>query len=110
MEAHTDGSNPSRSTSLFGAATILIEDQASDTQLVQDLVAEGLSVVRGIKPADDKIMRLHAQTATIENGFVASGSLLPVAAPTAARARGWRIRGILRSRSIVIGASSSSSS
>jgi hypothetical protein len=29
-----------------------------------------LSVVRGIKPADDKIMRLHAQTATIENGFV----------------------------------------
>jgi len=28
---------------------------------------------------------------------------LPVAAPTAARARGWRIRSILRSRSIVIG-------
>jgi predicted phage terminase large subunit-like protein len=62
---------------LFGAATILIEDKASGTQLVQDLVAEGLSVVRGIKPADDKIMRLHAQTATIENGFVH----LPTSAP-----------------------------
>ena len=44
---------------------------------VQVLVAEGLSVVRGIKPADDKIMRLHAQTATIENGFVH----LPTSAP-----------------------------
>jgi hypothetical protein len=44
---------------LFGGTTILIEDKASGTQLVQDLVAEGLSVVRGIKPADDKI---HAST------------------------------------------------
>jgi hypothetical protein len=101
MEIHTDGSNPSLSTSLFGAATILIEDQASGTSKIS--WRKGCPVVRGIKPADDKIMPLHAQTATIENGFVASGSLLPVAAPTAARARGWRIRSILRSRSIVIG-------
>ncbi len=46
-------------------------------QIILFGVAEGLSVVRGIKPADDKIMRLHAQTATIENGFVH----LPTSAP-----------------------------
>ena len=29
-----------------------------------------MSRVKGVKPDGDKIMRLHAQTATIENGFV----------------------------------------
>jgi hypothetical protein len=62
---------------LFGASTILIEDKASGTQLVQDLIEEGLSAVRAVKPDGDKIMRLHAQTATIENGFVH----LPTSAP-----------------------------
>jgi predicted phage terminase large subunit-like protein len=62
---------------LFNAATVLIEDKASGTQLIQDLVEEGLSCVRGVKPDGDKIMRLHAQTATIENGFVH----LPTSAP-----------------------------
>ena len=49
---------------------ILIEDKASGTQLIQDLIEAGLSRVTRYKPDGDKIMRLHAQTATIENGFV----------------------------------------
>jgi predicted phage terminase large subunit-like protein len=49
---------------------ILIEDKASGTQLIQDLLASGLSKVTRFQPDGDKIMRLHAQTATIENGFV----------------------------------------
>ena len=62
---------------LFGASTVLIEDKASGTQLIQELVEEGLSGVRAMKSEGDKIMRLHAQTATIENGFVH----LPASAP-----------------------------
>lgn len=59
------------------ATVILIEDKASGIQLIQELVHEGLSNVTGFKPAGDKTMRLHAQTATIENGFV----FLPTEAP-----------------------------
>ena len=62
---------------VHGATVILIEDKASGTQLIQDLVYEGLSIVKGVTPSGDKIMRLHAQTATIENGFV----FLPDTAP-----------------------------
>ncbi|MEQ1867964.1 MAG: phage terminase large subunit, partial [Micropepsaceae bacterium] len=39
-------------------------------QLIQELLVDGLHSVKGIEPAGDKVMRLHAQTATIENGFV----------------------------------------
>jgi predicted phage terminase large subunit-like protein len=56
---------------------VLIEDRASGTQLIQDLRAEGLHAVTSYQPQADKIMRMHAQTATIENGFVH----LPEAAP-----------------------------
>jgi predicted phage terminase large subunit-like protein len=55
---------------LFSPTTILIEDKASGTQLIQDLIDAGLSRVTRYKPDGDKIMRLHSQTATIENGFV----------------------------------------
>jgi predicted phage terminase large subunit-like protein len=55
---------------LFNPTVILIEDKASGTQLIQDLIDAGLSRVTRYKPDGDKIMRLHAQTATIENGFV----------------------------------------
>lgn len=48
----------------------MIEDKASATQLIQQLVEAGLSKVTRYAPDTDKIMRLHAQTATIENGFV----------------------------------------
>jgi Terminase RNaseH-like domain len=55
---------------LFNPSVIVIEDKASGTQLIQQLVEAGLSKVTRYKPDGNKIMRLHAQTATIENGFV----------------------------------------
>jgi predicted phage terminase large subunit-like protein len=54
----------------FDASVVLIEDKASGTQLIQQLVAEGLHAVTRYQPQSDKIMRMHAQTAMIENGFV----------------------------------------
>jgi predicted phage terminase large subunit-like protein len=61
-------------------AVVLIEDKASGTQLIQELIADGLYAVSRYQPQADKVMRLHAQTAMIENGFVH----LPD------NARGWR--------------------
>ena len=55
---------------LFNPTAILIEDKASGTQLIQELIEGGLSRVSRYAPDGDKVMRLHAQTATIENGFV----------------------------------------
>ena len=52
------------------ATVILIEDRASGTPLLQELQAEGLSAVTAIQPVGDKVMRLHAQTAVIEQGRV----------------------------------------
>src|SRR5947208_278632 len=54
----------------FGANVVLIEDKASGTQLIQELIADGCYVVTRYQPTTDKIMRLHAQTGMIENGFV----------------------------------------
>jgi predicted phage terminase large subunit-like protein len=54
----------------FNPAVVLIEDKASGTQLIQELIAEGLHTVTRYRPQSDKIMRMHAQTAMIENGFV----------------------------------------
>jgi hypothetical protein len=56
---------------------VLIEDKASGTQLIQELIAEGLYAVTRYQPQSDKVKRMHAQTAMIENGFVH----LPEAAP-----------------------------
>jgi len=55
---------------LFNATEVLIEDKASGTQLIQELIADGCYGVARYQPMMDKIMRLHAQTAMIENGFV----------------------------------------
>jgi predicted phage terminase large subunit-like protein len=54
------------------ARTIVIEDKASGTQLIQDLKSEFLNGVTEYKPptGTDKIMRLHSQTAMFENGRV----------------------------------------
>ena len=52
-----------------GASVVLIEEWASGTQLIQELLNEGLWRYPR-DPEADKTMRLHAQTATIENGFV----------------------------------------
>ena len=55
---------------LFNATEVLIEDKASGTQLIQELIADGCHGVTRYQPTGDKTMRLHAQTAVIENGFV----------------------------------------
>ena len=52
------------------ASVVLIEDRASGTQLIQELRSEGLSHVTAYSPEGDKVMRLNAQAAMIENGFV----------------------------------------
>src|SRR6516164_1720966 len=54
----------------FAASVVLIEDKASGTQLIQELIDYGLHAVTRYQPQSDKIMRMHAQTAMIENGFV----------------------------------------
>ena len=55
---------------LFDANVVLIEDKASGTQLIQELIADGCHGVTRYQPDCEKITRLHAQTAMIENGFV----------------------------------------
>jgi predicted phage terminase large subunit-like protein len=54
----------------FEADVVLIEDKASGTQLIQELIADGCHGIACYQPDCEKIMRLHAQTAMIENGFV----------------------------------------
>jgi predicted phage terminase large subunit-like protein len=54
----------------FEPSVVLIEDKASGTQLIQELIEEGLHAVTRYQPQTDKVMRMHAQTAMIENGFV----------------------------------------
>ena len=61
----------------YKPSTILIEDKASGSQLIQDLREGGLSRVASFAPDGDKVMRLHGQSAVIENGFVH----LPTEAP-----------------------------
>ena len=56
--------------SLFGATVVLIEDKASGTQLIQELITEGRYGAARYQPTGDKTMRLNAQTAVIESGFV----------------------------------------
>jgi predicted phage terminase large subunit-like protein len=55
------------------ARTILIEDSASGTALIQSIKAdriEGFPRPIGVTAQGDKVMRLHAHTATIEAGHV----------------------------------------
>jgi predicted phage terminase large subunit-like protein len=54
----------------FNPQTILIEDRASGTQLIQELVSEGIHAIKKYEPTMDKIMRMDSVTSTIENGFV----------------------------------------
>jgi predicted phage terminase large subunit-like protein len=53
----------------FSPATILIEDRASGTQLIQELVSEGVHAIQKYEPTTDKITRMNTVTSTIENGF-----------------------------------------
>ncbi len=61
----------------FAADVILVEDRASGTQLFQELIAAGCAHATRVSPQGDKVMRMHAESPTIENGFV----LLPEKAP-----------------------------
>jgi predicted phage terminase large subunit-like protein len=54
----------------FNPQIILIEDKASGTQLIQELIGEGMHAIKKYEPTMDKIMRMHSVTSTIENGFV----------------------------------------
>jgi predicted phage terminase large subunit-like protein len=54
----------------FRPQTILIEDKASGTQLIQELIDDGVHLIKKYEPTMDKIMRMHSITSTIENGFV----------------------------------------
>ena len=54
----------------FEAKVWLIADKAFGTQLIQELIEQALHAVTRYQPQADKIMRMHAQTAMIENGFV----------------------------------------
>ena len=54
----------------FDPQTILIEDKASGTQLIQELVSEGMHAIKRYAPTMDKIMRMNLVTNMIENGFV----------------------------------------
>jgi predicted phage terminase large subunit-like protein len=62
---------------LYSADVVLIEDRASGTQLLQEARRDGMHAATAYKPDSDKVMRMHAQTAIIENGFVH----LPTEAP-----------------------------
>jgi predicted phage terminase large subunit-like protein len=56
---------------LYRAKIVLIEDKASGSSLIQELRAEHFSLVQAAPAMDgDKVMRLRAQTAKIEGGFV----------------------------------------
>jgi predicted phage terminase large subunit-like protein len=58
-------------SALWNPDIVLVEDKASGTQLIQELRADGFSRVQAAPSLDgDKIMRLRAQTAKIEGGFV----------------------------------------
>jgi predicted phage terminase large subunit-like protein len=56
---------------LHRANIVLVEDKASGSFLIQELRAEHFSIVQAAPALDgDKVMRLRAQTAKIEGGFV----------------------------------------
>jgi predicted phage terminase large subunit-like protein len=62
----------------FSAHTVLIEDKASGSSLIQELRSERYSMIQAAPNLDgDKVMRLRAQTAKFEGRFV----LLPKEAP-----------------------------
>ncbi|HVY88322.1 MAG TPA: phage terminase large subunit [Hyphomonadaceae bacterium] len=55
---------------MFDAVAVLIENQASGKQLLQELPRDGFTIALGVDPDGDKQMRMASQTAIIANGFV----------------------------------------
>lgn len=54
----------------FNASAILTEDKSAGTQLIQELVGEGVHAIKRYVPTMDKTIRMHSVSSTIENGFV----------------------------------------
>ena len=54
----------------FHPANILIEDKASGTQLIQELIRDNVYSVTRYEPTMEKVIRLHSITTPIETGFV----------------------------------------
>jgi predicted phage terminase large subunit-like protein len=54
----------------FHPANILIEDKASGTQLIQELMRDNVYSVTPYEPTMEKVIRLHSITIPIRNGFV----------------------------------------
>jgi len=54
----------------FHPANILIEDKASGTQLIQELMRDNVYSVTRYEPTMEKVMRLHSITSAIKNRFV----------------------------------------
>jgi predicted phage terminase large subunit-like protein len=54
----------------WAATQVLIEDQASGIQLIQEVKFEGIGQVIGIKPEGDKASRLQGISNFVENGSV----------------------------------------
>lgn len=54
----------------YRAGVVLVEDAASGIQLLQELRRDGFARVTPVKPLGDKVMRMAAQTPTIEAGRV----------------------------------------
>lgn len=44
----------------FAASVVLIEVNASGSQLIQELAAEGLHAVTRYQPQSDEVIRMHA--------------------------------------------------
>jgi predicted phage terminase large subunit-like protein len=55
---------------MFSANTVIVEDQSSGTALIQQLKHEGFTKIEGRKPTKAKPMRMAAEAAQIEAGFV----------------------------------------
>jgi predicted phage terminase large subunit-like protein len=55
---------------LHGANEVLMENSASGIQLIQSLNADRFYQAKAITPLGDKVLRMRAQTAMIEAGFV----------------------------------------
>ena len=59
-----------RQAEIYNPHSVVIEDKASGTQLLQDLKHEGFTRATAHESTGDKVMRMFAVTSTIENGFV----------------------------------------
>ena len=56
---------------LWSATTVIIEDKASGTQLIQELVYEGMHGIKRYEPppGQDKIMRMHSCSAQLRTAL-----------------------------------------